>query len=120
MRNQMKSLVVSFLFLSQAIGQTAHVATLQWTDSINPPGTLYNVYRVVGTCPPATPSPPINAVFTRIASMLGALTYQDKTITTGTFCFAVSAISNGGESGLSNVVQVTVISAPTGLTVVIQ
>jgi len=111
----MKLLIMLLLLVLVLSAQSppTHIATLQWTDAINPPGTLYNVYRATGLCS-GTPA------FTRIASMIGGLNYQDKTITTGTYCYAVTAASNNGESPQSNTAQAVLVSAPTGLTVVVQ
>ncbi len=99
--------------------QTQHVATLNWTDTINPPGTLYNAYRATGPCSPT-------AAFVKIGSMIGSLSFQDTTITPGTFCYAVTAVSPAGESGQSNTAQATLApppplpAPPTGLTVVVK
>ncbi len=107
-----------FLLAIPLLAQT-HVATLNWTDTINPPGTLYNAYRADSPCA-GTP------VFNKIGSMIGGLSFQDKTITPGTRCYAVTAVTAAGESAQSNTVEVTLApppplpSPPTGLTVVVK
>ncbi len=109
-----------FLLTVPLLAQTTqHVATLNWNDTINPPGTLYNAYRATGPCSPAS-------AFVKIGSMIGSLSFQDTTITPGTFCYAVTAVSPIGESGQSNTAQATLApppplpSPPTGLTVVVK
>lgn len=71
-----------------------HCALLTWTDTLNPTGTTYNVYRATGLCS-GTPT------FAKIATAVAALTYTDKTVTTGNYCFGVTATLNGIESAMS-------------------
>ena len=68
-----------------------HTATLKWTDTTNPTGTLYNVYRSVGNCSAPT--------FTKIATNIPGFTYSDATILPQTgYCYQITAQSGATES----------------------
>jgi hypothetical protein len=69
-----------------------HQVTLTWTDSINPSGTTYNVYRTAGTTGPTVSC----TSFTRLNSNpVAALTYTDTTVVSGNFyCWEVRAINS--------------------------
>lgn len=71
---------------------SAHNAILTWQDTVNPAGTTYNVYRASGTC--ASPS-----TFTLIASGIMAHTYTDIGVPPGNYCYQVTAVNGGLESG---------------------
>jgi len=61
---------------------------LTWTDTQNPTGTTYNVYRAPGLCS-GTPA------FVKLASGVTSLTFADATITVGPWCYQVTAsVSN--------------------------
>ncbi len=66
-------------------------ATLTWTDSINPSGTPYNVYRSQG---------PSCTNFVRLnGSPVAALTYVDATIVRNqSYCYEVRAVIGAAES----------------------
>lgn len=103
-----------FFALPALQAQTTHSATLAWTDTLNPTGTTYSVYRATGLCS-GTPT------FSKIASALTAKTYQDTTVTPGNYCFEVTANFNGMESAPSNTAGAPIPSFPPAqLTVVIQ
>lgn len=107
----MKLLVALALGVFLAQGQT-HSVTLNWTDTLNPAGTTYSVYRATGLCS-GTPT------FSKIASALTVLTYVDTTVTPGNYCYSVSATYAGMESAQSNTAGAPVPSfPPTSLTVV--
>ncbi len=83
---------------------TAHSVTLTWGVSTVPTGappvTGYNVYR--GTVPGGEGSTPL-------ASPGNVLTFVDSTVTAGgNFCYQVTGVSTGGESGKSNEVCLTI------------
>lgn len=78
-----------FLLFSSVL--TAKDVKLTWADAINPAATTYNVYRAGGSCD----SPP---AFTKIASALPVKAYTDANITTGTYCYYVTAELAGLES----------------------
>ena len=105
---------ILLLFAGAASAQTTHKAILTWTDTLNPTGTTYSVYRAPGLCS-GTP------VFAKLATGLTAMTYTDSTVTPGNFCFAVTATSNGVESAQSNSVLGSVPAfSPSGLQVTVQ
>lgn len=74
---------------------TQHSATLTWTDTLNPVGTTYSIYRATGLCsgPPS---------FSRIATGVAVKTYEDTTVQVGNYCYTVTATFNGVESANSN------------------
>jgi hypothetical protein len=85
----------------------AHLISIGWTDSINPSGTKYNVYRLTGSCPTVPPqvSPPGGA-WTPIASGVIATNATDGAVTPGTtYCYLVTAVVTGSESAPSNTTQ---------------
>jgi hypothetical protein len=110
-----KTRFATFLFTAALLAaQTTHSVTLTWTDTLNPAGTTYSVYRATGLC---SGSP----VFSKIASAVAVKTYQDTTVTPGNYCFAVTATSNGMESAQSNTALAPVPSfAPTTLSITVQ
>lgn len=76
-----------------AAAQTgSHTVTVNWTDTLNPVGTKYNVKRGSGTCAS-------NPVFTTIAPGVAAKTYNDVGIITGIYCYTLSATNGPQESG---------------------
>ena len=93
----MKKLAFIFLlfFAVPCFGQSTHKVTLTWTDSLNPSGVTYTVYRATGLCS-GTPS------FSKLASGLSTLTYVDSTVTPGNYCYQVTATVAGIESAPSN------------------
>ncbi len=101
--------------LEQPPPAATHSAVLTWTDGVNPPNTIYGVYRGSGACS-------AGMAMTKIATGVAALTYTDSSIASGTYCYAVTATAPGaGESAQSNQVPATIPSAaPTLVTVVVQ
>jgi len=75
--------------------QPPHSVTLTWSDALNPPSTTYNIYRAGGLCSGAP-------AFSRIATAIAAKTYIDTAVTSGDYCYEVSAAFNGVESAPSN------------------
>lgn len=75
-----------------------HAVTLSWQDTVNPAGTVYNIYRSSGpTCPAAL------TAFVDIAPQIVGLTWTDTTVTPGWYCYYVTASYPGaGESSPSN------------------
>lgn len=105
-------LTLLFILPLSLFAQTQHSATLAWTDTLNPTGTTYTVYRAPGLC---SGSP----VFAKLATGLATTNYVDSTVTPGNYCYQVSATFNGMESAPSNQAPAPVPSfPPTQLTVV--
>ncbi len=108
--------ILSLLLLSVSV--FASTATLTWTDTINPTGTQYNVYRASGACVAAP------AYVKITATPISPKTYVDSTLQPGNdYCFSVTAVSSGQESVKSvpvlAVVPAPTSAAPTGLTAVV-
>jgi hypothetical protein len=86
-----------------ALGQVGllHSISLAWTDPNNPAGTTYNVYRQNSGCP--TTQPVSTSGFTKLnASPVSTLTFSDSPVVVGTtYCYIVTAVSAGAESGPS-------------------
>jgi len=102
----MNKQILLLLFLSLGLfAQTTHKVTLNWTDTRNPVGTTYSVYRAPGLCS-GTPT------FAKIASSVTAKTYEDATVQPGNYCYAVTATLNGMESAQSNQALAPVPSFP--------
>ena len=98
--NQQGALLIKFAVLVSMVSltlhaQTAHSVTLTWNDTLNPPGTTYNVYRALGLCN----GPP---VFSKIATAVATKTFTDTPIPSGGYCYEVTAALNGSESAPSN------------------
>lgn len=102
------------VLLGSAFAQATHSVTLSWSDTSNPAGTTYTVYRATGLCS-GTPT------FSKIATAITAKTYQDTSVTPGNYCYQVTATFNGAESVPSNSVNPSVPAfAPTGLSAIVQ
>jgi hypothetical protein len=79
-----------------------HPVVLNWKASENTsPSLVYNVYRAPSACPPA-------GGFQKIGST-PKVTYTDRSIKFGTFCYTVRTSVNGKESGDSNLTQAHVV-----------
>lgn len=87
-----------------------HSVTLAWTDTQNPAGTTYRVYRAQAPCVP-TPT------WTLVAQDITAKTWQDTAVVPRVYCYAVSAFYNALESSKSVPAEASVPSfVPTALT----
>lgn len=103
-----------FLLAVSAFGSSA---TLTWTDTANPAGTQYNVWRADGPCIVAPAYSKINV------ALISPKTYVDSSVLPGqTYCFAVTAVSSTSLESIKSVPVVAVVplptsAAPSGLTV---
>ena len=92
-----------------------HSVQLNWTDTVNPATTTWNVYRYSGACPMSNPTKLTN---------VAVKTYTDTAVMAGaTYCYTVRAMYSGSESMDSNTAQALIpVDAvpPTSLTVVIK
>lgn len=93
------------LLATSLFAQTTHSVTLTWTDTLNPAGTTYSVYRATGLCS-GTPA------FSKIASALTVKTYLDTTVIAGNYCYTATATAGGMESAPSNTSLAPVPSFP--------
>jgi hypothetical protein len=109
------------LLMSLAVSAfAAHSITIAWTDTLNPSGVTYNVYRLVGTCPTTAPTTTPPTGFTLLQSANTGTTFMDSAVLTGTtYCYIVTAVVAGSESAPSNDAQGTEPTSfpPTMLTV---
>lgn len=98
------------MFMIVALLQSATPrVTLTWTDT-NPVGTVgvtFNVKRATGIC---AGTPTLNTISTGVT----AVTYVDNSVAVGsTYCYGVTAVAGGLESGLSNLASAAIVpSAP--------
>ena len=95
-------LVIALLLAAAAFAQAPqHYVKLAWVDTVNPTGTVYNVYRLAGTCPATAPNVEPDG-FTRIATALTVMTYTDTAVTTNTtYCYFLTAGVVGGTGATS-------------------
>lgn len=82
-----------------------HPVVLNWQASPNGgPAVVYNVYRASSACPVNG-----NTVEWKKIISTSALTYTDRSIKFGTFCYVIRASVNGRESPDSNYSQAVVV-----------
>ena len=93
------SLLLLLMSIPQGYGGSEwNNALLRWTASSW--AISYNVYRASAACP-ATPT-------VQVASLLLVPQYVDHNLATGSYCYAVTAVSSYGESDPSTAVGVTI------------
>jgi len=100
-----KLILMGMAFSLGMLDAQTHSVTLTWTDTMNPTGTTYNVYRAPGLCS-GTPT------FAKLASAVAVMTYLDATVTTGNYCYEVTATYNSVESAPSNTAAAAVPAFP--------
>jgi hypothetical protein len=110
----MRLAILLFVFAALTFGQTTHKVTLAWTDTLNPAGTTYTIYRANGACS-------VTPTYVLIASAIVTKTYDDNNVSPGKYCYTATAVYNAEESVYADpaVAQVKPFK-PTGLTVVVQ
>jgi hypothetical protein len=103
----MKRLIAFLLFAVASFAQS-HSATLTWTDTLNPAGTNYNVYRIAGSCPATEPA--TTSGFTLLnATPLTAKTYADTTVVaSATYCYVITAVNSTTQSAPSGDAQAVI------------
>jgi|SRR5882724_2627826 len=85
-------------------GQAGHSVSLTWSDSDSSnPAIAYNVYRAPGACS-------AGSVFAKITlTPVSTLSYVDLAVILGnSYCYVVTAVLNGQETGFSNQAGATV------------
>ena len=107
--------LLGLLLLAVSMGaQSGHQVTLTWQDNLNPAGTVYNVYRASGVCSASNK-------FYGVAGYVSTKSFVDTTVVPDTYCYEVTAIYQGTQSGPSNTAQAAVTAfSPTSLTVTVQ
>ena len=103
----MKRIIPLVAFAAAAFAQS-HSATLTWTDTANPSGTQYNVYRLTGQCPATEPT--TTSGFTLLnAAPLAPMLYKDSTVAGGsTYCYVLVAVNSTTQSVPSGDAQAVV------------
>lgn len=98
-------LALEILTASNAVAQSQS-AYLSWVASASAasnPSLTYNVYRAA----------PCSGTFVKInAAPVGATTYLDGAPAPGSYCYEVTAVLNGAESGPSNIAPATILPIP--------
>lgn len=97
------------MILSVVTGLTALFYTLasssfvmlSWEDKVNPIGTRWVVYRAEGVCS-------VSTVFKERIRSVSVRTFTDLDVKTGSYCYAVAAVSELEESNLSTSVGISV------------
>lgn len=115
MRTFVSSLLAILLLFSgvPASAQTVHNVKLTITDTTNPPGTTYNIYRGSAAC---STNPTLTLLNT---APVTALTYTDTAVPAGTYCYAATAVGPGGESAKSPEAPAVILAPPNSVTITI-
>jgi len=107
-------LVILFFAAVPAQAQTVHKVTITWTDTVNPAGTTYNIYRAAAACSTNPTLAKLNTV------PITAMTYTDSAVTNGsTYCYAATAVGPGGESADSNEAPAVIVAPPNAITITV-
>ena len=115
-------LIIGVCLLTSARAQTfTATATLTWTDSINPSGTTYYVYRAAGTCPSPLVWPASTFSIISGTTPITGLSYSDTTpLIAQTYCYTITSVVGGISSGPSPTAQAVITpAAPGSLTVTV-
>ena len=113
MRSAIRLLLALSLLVVPVRAQSAHTVTITWTDTANPAGTTYTIYRASAACS-------TNPTLTKLVSGLTVKTYTDSTVTNGTtYCYAATANGPGGESAFSNQAPAVIIAPPNAITITV-
>lgn len=108
-------LLLALFGMAAQVPADAHSVTLTWTDTRNPAGTTYNVWRTPGLCSGG------NLTFAKVATAVATKSYVDSPIAPGNYCYQVTAVSGGMESAPSPTAAAPVPSfAPTNVSAVTQ
>lgn len=102
------------LSISSVAQPAVHSITFTWLDPNNPAGTTYNLYQTTGLCPAV-------GTATKVATGITTKTFTLTPVAQGTYCFYVTAVNSGVESGPSPTNQDVIGPfSPTTLNSVIQ
>ena len=91
----------TLFFLLSFQGDLTRSADLVWTDTVNPVGTTYNVYRAPNICD-------ATVLFAKIAVNVPERKYTDSGLIAGAYCYKVTATYNNLESLPSNLSELIV------------
>jgi hypothetical protein len=96
-----------------AAAQTSHSVKITWTDTVNPAGTTYNVYKANTNCT-GTPT------FVKLnTAPITTQSYTDTNVAAGTYCYSATAVGPGGESAQSNTGSANVLAPPSVITITV-
>lgn len=93
----------ALIFLLAGSLYAQHSVSLFWTDTQNPAGTTYNVYRMTNICPLTQPTN--TAGFTKLtATPVSSMSFVDASVLPSTtYCYVVTSVSGtSSESAPSN------------------
>jgi len=107
---------ISFLLaglLLPILAMAAHSVLVTITDTTNPAGTTYNVYRGTGACSSSLTLSKLGSTSTK--------TYTDATVQSGnTYCYAATAVNTAGdESAQSPEAPATLAALPAAVTITV-
>jgi hypothetical protein len=101
---------LTLLFAAPALA--AHSVLIAITDTMNPVGTTYNVYRGAGACS-------TNPTLAKIGST-STKTYTDASVAPGTYCYVATALNSAGdESAQSPTAQAAIPAPPNAITITV-
>jgi hypothetical protein len=107
------SLLALALLGVPARAQATHSVKISWTDTTNPAGTTYNVYRASAAC---STNPTLTKLNTAPITTQG---YTDSNVAAGTYCYAATAVGPGGESAQSNQAPAVILAPPNAITITV-
>lgn len=110
MRKTIAFLLVGLLL--PALALAAHSIVVAITDTTNPAGTTYNVYRGAGACSTSLTLTKVGNTTTK--------TYTDANLAAGTYCYAATAVDTlGDESAQSPQAGATIQAPPNAVTITV-
>jgi len=110
--------VIAIAIAGARLHAATHGVTLTWTDTSNPSGSTYNVYRAAVACPAGGGI--AGVTFTKIGSAVPLSPYSDANVTAGqTYCYYLTTVGTP-ESGPSATAQAVIPTAfPPGQIIII-
>lgn len=100
------------LLAAPLFGQTTHKVTLTITDTVNPSGTSYNVYRASGACSTSLTLTKIGTTSTK--------TFIDSNLAAGSYCYSATAVDSlGDESAQSPQAGAVIPTPPSAVTITV-
>lgn len=111
---KLSAIVILLLLAVPVRAQAAHTVKLTITDTVNPTGTRYNIYRANAAC---STSPTLTLL---TATPISTLTYTDASVTAGSYCYAATAVGPlGDESAKSPTAIASIPTPPNAITITV-
>lgn len=108
------TLLLTLLLALPLPAQTVHSVKVTWTDTANPAGTTYNIYKASAAC---SSSPTLTKLNT---APVTTQSYTDANVAPGTYCYAATAVNTqGDESARSNQGPATIAPPPNAITITV-